>query len=213
MPRTYGEVCPSCFSDIFCLGGDTDKVLIDCGSGHGVLVKAAVERYGCTYAIGIEKYKEPAEVAAKMFTSSARDLQAKMRFLFEDMNDTNIFQQLQGLTFATVIFFCNNLAFREGTVHRCYIDSSCSLIVLQNLKGSLASSEAFSKRVHCLTCTSQLSFTSGQLTHVTTVAFILPFCLHFLDLLQSVSVNVHIVVLCNQVRCALMPCVMHCITC
>lgn len=142
MPRTYGEVCPSCFSDIFCLGGDTDKVLIDCGSGHGVLVKAAVERYGCTYAIGIEKYKEPAEIAAKMFTSSARDLQAKMRFLFEDMNDTNIFQQLQGLTFATVIFFCNNLAFHEGTVHRCYIDSSCSLIVLQNLQGSLASSEA-----------------------------------------------------------------------
>ena len=118
MPRTYGEVCPSSFADILALGGNTNKVLIDCGSGHGVLVKAAVEQYGCMFAIGIEKYKEPAAVAAKLFRSSSEDLQAKMRFLFEDMNDTDIPQQLQGLHFSTLILFCNNLAFNDGTVHR-----------------------------------------------------------------------------------------------
>ena len=118
MPRTYGEVCASSFADILALGGNTNKVLIDCGSGHGVLVKAAVEHYGCMFAIGIEKYKEPAAVAAKLFTSSSGDLQAKMRFLVEDMNDTDIPQQLHGLQFTTLILFCNNLAFHEGTVHR-----------------------------------------------------------------------------------------------
>ncbi len=118
MPRTYGEVCPSSFADILALGGVSDKVLIDCGSGHGVLVKAAVEQYGCTYAIGIEKYKEPAAVAAKLFSSSTSDLQAKMRFLVEDINDTDIPKELQGLGFTTLILFCNNLAFHQGTVQR-----------------------------------------------------------------------------------------------
>lgn len=118
MPRTYGEVCPCSFADLLSLGGDTNKVLIDCGSGHGVLVKAAVEQFNCIFAIGIEKYKEPAAIAAQLFTSSCGSLQAKMRFLLEDMNDTDIPQQLDGLTFATLILFCNNLAFHEGTVHR-----------------------------------------------------------------------------------------------
>lgn len=117
MPRTYGEVCPSSFSDLLALGGD-NKVLIDCGSGHGSLVKAAVEQFGCIFAIGIEKYKEPAAIADKMFTSSSRDLQAKMRFLLEDVNDSDIPQHLQGLSFSTLILFCNNLAFHDGTVHR-----------------------------------------------------------------------------------------------
>ena len=118
MPRTYGTVCPSSFADLLALGGDTNKVLIDCGSGHGVLVKAAVEQFNCTFAIGIEKYKEPAAIAAQLFASSCGGLQAKMRFLLEDMNDTDIPQQLQGLSFATLILFCNNLAFHEGTVQR-----------------------------------------------------------------------------------------------
>ena len=118
MPRTYGEVCPSSFADLLSLGGDTNKVLIDCGSGHGVLVKAAVEQFNCIFAIGIEKYKEPAAIAAQLFTSSCGGLQAKMRFLLEDMNDTDIPQQLHGLSFTTLILFCNNLAFHEGTVHR-----------------------------------------------------------------------------------------------
>ena len=118
MPRTYGEVCQSSFADLLSLGGDTNKVLIDCGSGHGVLVKAAVEQFNCIFAIGIEKYKEPAAIAAQLFTSSCGGLQAKMRFLLEDMNDTDIPQQLDGLSFATLILFCNNLAFHEGTVHR-----------------------------------------------------------------------------------------------
>lgn len=118
MPRTYGEVCPSSFADILALGGNTNTVLVDCGSGHGVLVKAAVEQYGCIYAIGIEKYKEPAAIAADLFTSSCSSLQAKMRFLFEDMNDTDIPLQLDGLNFSTLILFCNNLAFHDGTVQR-----------------------------------------------------------------------------------------------
>jgi len=118
MPRTYGEVLPSSFADILALGGKTDKVLVDFGSGHGVLVKAAVEQYDCNFAIGVEKYKEPAAIAAKLFSSSSSDLQAKMRFLLEDMSDTDIPKELQGLQFDTLILFCNNLAFHEGMVHR-----------------------------------------------------------------------------------------------
>lgn len=130
MPRTYGEVCPSSFADLLALGGNTNKVLIDCGSGHGVLVKAAVEQFNCIFAIGIEKYKEPAAIAAQLFASSCEDLQAKMRFLLEDMNDTDIPQQLQGLSFATLILFCNNLAFHEGTVHRyAYQAAECSSVL------------------------------------------------------------------------------------
>ncbi len=119
MPRTYGEVLPSSFADILALGGKTDKVLVDFGSGHGLLVKTAVEQYDCNFAIGVEKYKEPAAIAAKLFSSSSSDLQAKMRFLLEDMSDTDIPTELQGLQFDTIILFCNNLAFHEGTVHRC----------------------------------------------------------------------------------------------
>ena len=118
MPRTYGEVCSSSFADVLALGGKTQKILIDCGSGHGVLVKAAVEQYEYAYAIGIEKYQEPAAKAAKLFSSSNSDLQAKMRFLLEDMNDTDIPRELEGLQFDTLILFCNILAFHEGTVHR-----------------------------------------------------------------------------------------------
>ena len=118
MPRTYGEVLPSSFADILALGGKTDKVLVDFGSGHGVLVKAAVEQYDCNFAIGVEKYKEHAAIAAKLFSSSSSDLQAKMRFLVEDMSDTDIPKELQGLQFDTLILFCNNLAFQEGMVHR-----------------------------------------------------------------------------------------------
>lgn len=118
MPRTYGEVCRSSFADVLALGGKSQKVLVDCGCGHGILVKAAVEQCEYAFAIGIEKYKEPAVKAAKLFSSSNSDLQAKMRFLFEDMNDTDIPGELKGLQFATLILFCNNLAFHEGTVHR-----------------------------------------------------------------------------------------------
>ena len=120
MPRTYGELCQCSFADVLGLGGaDVRKVLVDCGSGHGVLVKAAVQDHGCTFALGIEKYKEPAAVAEKLFDGSESDVQAKMRFLLEDMNDVDIPCQLDGLAYDTLIIFCNNLAFHEGTVHRC----------------------------------------------------------------------------------------------
>ena len=119
MPRTYGEVCSCSFADLLNLhGSGTRKVLVDCGSGHGVLVKAAVEHFGCTFALGIEKYKEPAAIAEKLFLSCDSALQAKMRFLLEDMNDTDIPSQLEGIAYDTLILFCNNLAFHEGTVHR-----------------------------------------------------------------------------------------------
>ena len=122
MPRTYGELCQCSFADVLCLGGaDTRKVLVDCGSGHGVLVKAAVQDHGCTFALGIEKYKEPAAIAEMLFNGSHSDLQAKMRFLLEDMNDIDIPSQLDGLAYDTLIIFCNNLAFHEGTVHRCVL--------------------------------------------------------------------------------------------
>ncbi|DBA73247.1 hypothetical protein WJX77_007181 [Trebouxia sp. C0004] len=136
MPRTYGEVLPSSFATILALGGKTDKVLVDFGSGHGLLVKAAVEQYDCNFAIGVEKYKEPAAIAAKLFSSSSSDLQAKMRFLLEDMSDTDIPKELQGLQFDTIILFCNNLAFHDGTVHR-------SSLVFRQIMDSMSDKTVF----------------------------------------------------------------------
>ena len=81
MPRTYGNVCLSSFAGLLAFGGDTNKVLIDCGSDHGVLVMAAVEPFGCVLVVDVEEYRKPAAIAPKTFTSSCRGLQAKMRSL------------------------------------------------------------------------------------------------------------------------------------
>ena len=57
MARTYGEILPESFGAVFepCTTGKT--VFVDIGSGHGLITVAAVQDYGCSFAIGIEKYR------------------------------------------------------------------------------------------------------------------------------------------------------------
>lgn len=57
MARTYGEVLESSFSEIFSIATGEDTVFLDIGSGHGRLVIAAVQNFGCRLSVGIEKYR------------------------------------------------------------------------------------------------------------------------------------------------------------
>ena len=57
MARTYGEITEESFAEVFNIASGKDTVFIDIGSGHGKIVFSAVQSFGCTFAIGIEKYR------------------------------------------------------------------------------------------------------------------------------------------------------------
>ena len=57
MARTYGEIAVKSFDEVFKIASGNDTVFIDIGSGHGKIVVSAVQTFGCTFAIGIEKYR------------------------------------------------------------------------------------------------------------------------------------------------------------
>lgn len=57
MARTYGEVIEASFPDVFNYAQGSDTVFVDIGSGHGTITFDAVRKFGCTFALGIEKYK------------------------------------------------------------------------------------------------------------------------------------------------------------
>jgi len=57
MARTYGEIVQSSFRDVFNIAKGEDTIFVDIGSGHGLITIAAVQEYGCCFALGIEKYK------------------------------------------------------------------------------------------------------------------------------------------------------------
>ncbi|KAK9804858.1 hypothetical protein WJX72_008879 [[Myrmecia] bisecta] len=81
--------------------------------------------YGCCYAIGIEKYNDKADVSIAMHAALPKELGGKMRFYLEDVNDTEYTEILEGLEFATLVIFCNNLAFNQGTVSRLAVKMRC----------------------------------------------------------------------------------------
>ena len=119
MPRTYGEITSTSFPKLFELTHGPSTVFIDAGSGHGLLTKAAVEQFQCAFGLGIEKYKEPFEKSTQLYGSCSPELQSKLRFVLEDILDTEFEQQLAGITFSTILLVCNNLAFMDGTLTRC----------------------------------------------------------------------------------------------
>lgn len=119
MPRTYGEITSTSFPKLFELSHGPSTVFIDAGSGHGLLTKAAVEQFQCAFGLGIEKYKEPFKKSTQLYGSCSPELQSKLRFVLEDILDTEFEQQLAGITFSTILLVCNNLAFMDGTLTRC----------------------------------------------------------------------------------------------
>ena len=119
MPRTYGEITSTSFPKLFELSHGPSTVFIDAGSGHGLLTKAAVEQFQCAFGLGIEKYREPFEKSTQLNATCSPELQSKLRFVLEDILDTEFEQQLAGITFSTILLVCNNLAFMDGTLTRC----------------------------------------------------------------------------------------------
>ncbi|DBA85292.1 TPA: hypothetical protein ACH3X2_005984 [Trebouxia sp. C0005] len=119
MAHTYGEVLPPSFPDIFSSAGDPQQtVFIDAGSGYGALLAAAVSVYGCSHAIGVEKYKDKYLASLELVGQMPPALQQRVTVVLQDINDTDLMPLLESLSFQTVLFFCNNVAFNSGTIHR-----------------------------------------------------------------------------------------------
>lgn len=119
MAHTYGEVLPPSFPDIFSFARNPQQtVFIDAGSGYGALLAAAVTVYGCSHAIGVEKYKDKYHVSLELVRQMPQALQQRVTIVLQDINDTDIMPLLDSLSFQTLLFFCNNVAFNSGTIHR-----------------------------------------------------------------------------------------------
>lgn len=120
MAHTYGEVLPPSFPNIFRFAhipGQT--VFIDAGSGYGALLVAAIKDYGCQHAIGVEKYKDKYIASLELVSHLPQELQQRIHIIQQDLNDTDFLQLLSKLAFQNLLFFCNNVAFNSGTIHRC----------------------------------------------------------------------------------------------
>ena len=119
MAHTYGEVLPPSFPDIFCFAHSPDQtVFIDAGSGYGALLISAVMDYGCQYALGVEKYKDKYLASLEAVSHIPQELQQRIQVVQQDVNDTDFLQLLSRQTFQNLLFFCNNVAFNSGTIHR-----------------------------------------------------------------------------------------------
>ena len=119
MAHTYGEVLPPSFPDVFSLAKlPSQSVFIDAGSGYGALLIAAVSEYGCQHAIGVEKYKDKYLASLDLVSKLTPELQQRISIVQQDVNDTDFLHLLSTLHFQHLLFFCNNVAFNSGTIHR-----------------------------------------------------------------------------------------------
>ena len=118
MAHTYGEVLPPSFPDIFSSAHSEQSVFIDAGSGYGALLVAAVREYGCQFALGVEKYKDKYLASLALIGRLPQELQQRIHIVQEDVNDTDFLHLLSKLKFQHLLFFCNNVAFNSGTIHR-----------------------------------------------------------------------------------------------
>lgn len=118
MAHTYGEVLPPSFPDIFNVADSGPRVFIDAGSGYGALLVAAVTKYGCQNALGIEKYKDKYLASLALVSRLPQELQQRIHIVQQDVNDTDFLYLLSKLKFQNLLLFCNNVAFNSGTIHR-----------------------------------------------------------------------------------------------
>ncbi len=114
MARTYGEILESSFADVFALC-DEDTLFLDVGSGRGLITAASVQQGGCYRAIGIEKYNDKLQESQELLASLPEDVQSKIEFLLGDFNDHDLTAMLQSYACTSLLMFCNNLAFQQGT--------------------------------------------------------------------------------------------------
>ena len=63
-------------------------------------------------------YREPAAICAERFAKLPVEVQQRLKFIFEDINDTDLVEELASVQYTTLLIFCNNLAFNQGTVNR-----------------------------------------------------------------------------------------------
>ena len=119
MAHTYGEVLPSSFPDIFALATDpAQTVFVDAGSGYGALLIQAVQQYGFSHAVGVEKYKDKYQASLTTVAQLPQRLQERLTVQLQDINDTDLDALLDTFHYHTLLFFCNNVAFNSGTIHR-----------------------------------------------------------------------------------------------
>jgi hypothetical protein len=125
MAQTYGEIVEQSFPEVFSYA-DEDTLFLDIGSGRGLIVAASVQEGGCSRAVGVEKYKEKFDESQELHASLPALVQEKVQFLFGDFNDSSLTQMLLETRSTSVLIFCNNLAFNQGTTHR----SVCHCLLL-----------------------------------------------------------------------------------
>ena len=63
-------------------------------------------------------YREPAAICAERFAKLPAEVRQRLKFIFEDINDTDLVEELANVQYTTLLMFCNNLAFNQGTVNR-----------------------------------------------------------------------------------------------
>ncbi len=126
MAHTYGEVLVPSFPDIFTFATSPQQtIFVDAGSGYGALLVAAVSVI--QHAIGIEKYKDKYQASLELVNQLPQKLQQRITIELQDINDTDFTPLLDSLDFHTLLFFCNNVAFNSGTIHRYTSFSTCTI--------------------------------------------------------------------------------------
>lgn len=119
MAHTYGEVLALSFPDIFSFAQCPEQtVFIDAGSGYGALLVASIREYGCQHALGVEKYRDKYAASLDLVSQLPADLQQRISIVQQDVNDTDFLALLSTHKFQHLLFFCNNVAFNSGTIHR-----------------------------------------------------------------------------------------------
>lgn len=117
MARTYGEILQQSFRSVFRFC-NSDTLFLDVGSGRGLIVAASVQEGGCYRAVGIEKYNDKLSESQELLESLPEEVQGKIEFLLGDMNDQDLTELLQRYACTSILMFCNNLAFQQGTNNR-----------------------------------------------------------------------------------------------
>ena len=137
MAHTYGEVLSPSFPDIFRFARPPEQtIFIDAGSGYGALLTAAVTEYGCRYALGIEKYRDKYLASLELLRGLSSEMQQRICIIQKDVNDTDFRQLLSNHDFKKLLFFCNNVAFNSGTIHRyrqLTLHMSCACMHVSNV--------------------------------------------------------------------------------
>lgn len=113
LARTYGEILPGSFEDVFALATQHPTAFVDIGSGDGKLLVAAADRFQAV--VGIEKYRDRVATSKHNLQSLSDGLQKRVTLIEADCNDQDLSDSL--MAFKTgwhLLLFCNNVAFPAG---------------------------------------------------------------------------------------------------